>query len=66
VYNEYREIYECRACKQDADIGVVDSCKSAIVLQEEIAAANIRLRLGLKPREYEAGLADDTDKAADE
>ena len=59
VYNEYRNIYVCRTCKDLADISVVDGSKSAILLHEELAGANIKFRLGLRPREFEAGLVRD-------
>ena len=52
VYNEYHGIYECRTCGENADISVVDGSKSAILLHEELAAANISLRLGLRPRMF--------------
>ncbi len=53
AYNQYHNIYICRTCGEMADIASVDSSKTAILLYEELAAANIRVRLGLRPREYE-------------
>ncbi len=53
VYNEYQNIYSCRTCGELADISTVDSCKSAILFHEEIAAGNIRIRMGLKPYDIE-------------
>lgn len=53
VFNEYHNIYQCR-CGELADIASVDSSKSAILLHEELAAANINMRLGLHPREFES------------
>ena len=42
---------------ENADISCVDSSKSAILLHEELAAANIRVKFGLKPREFERQLS---------
>ena len=53
VFNEYHNIYQCRTCGELADIATVDGSKSAILLHEELAAANIHMRLGLRPREFE-------------
>ena len=53
VVNEAYSIYKCRSCGEAADIAAVDSTKSSIVFQEELAAANIRMTLGLKPRAFE-------------
>ena len=52
VYNKYNEIYLCNTCGDLADISIVDSSKASILLQEELAAANIHIRKGLRPREY--------------
>jgi len=52
VFNEYHNIYQCRTCTELADIAAVDGSKSAILLHEELAAANIHVRLGLRPREF--------------
>jgi DNA-directed RNA polymerase beta subunit len=52
THNEYRGIYQCRACEDMADISAVDSSKSAILFRGELSAANIRMQLGLRPREY--------------
>src|SRR5271157_306488 len=54
VCNEYHNIYQCRTCGEMADIAAVDSTKTAILLHEELAASNIRMRLGLRPRSFEA------------
>lgn len=54
VYNEHHSIYWCRTCGEGADIAVVESTKTAILLHEELAAANISVRLGLRPRAFEA------------
>jgi DNA-directed RNA polymerase beta subunit len=59
VNNEYHGIYQCRTCGEMADISVVDSSKSALLLHEELAASNIRVRLGLRPREFEAAAEDE-------
>jgi DNA-directed RNA polymerase beta subunit len=53
AYNEYQQIYSCKTCGELADISAVDSSKSAILFHEELAAANIRVRLGLRPRAFE-------------
>lgn len=53
AYNEYQQIYSCKTCGELADIAAVDSSKSAILFHEELAAANIRVRLGLRPRAFE-------------
>jgi DNA-directed RNA polymerase beta subunit len=53
VYNEYRSIYACRRCGDLADIATVDGRKTAVLIHEELAAANIRVRMGLRPREFE-------------
>ncbi len=53
VYNEYRNVYICRTCKDAADIAAVDGSKTAMLLHEELAAANVRVRMGLRPREFE-------------
>lgn len=53
VYNEYHGVYRCRACREAADIAAVDSTKTAILLHEELAAANVRVRLGLEPRAFD-------------
>lgn len=52
VYNEYHNIHQCRTCGELADIATVDGSKSAILLHEELAAANIQVKLGLAPREF--------------
>jgi DNA-directed RNA polymerase subunit B len=53
AYNAFHGVYMCRTCGEMADIATLDSSKTAILLLEELAAANIRVRLGLRPREYE-------------
>jgi DNA-directed RNA polymerase II subunit RPB2 len=53
VYNEYKNIYKCVVCQEFADIVAVDSSKTAILFAEELAASNISMRYGLRPREYE-------------
>ena len=53
AYNEFQDIYDCRNCGQLADIAAVDGSKSAILLHEELAAANVAVRLGLRPRACE-------------
>jgi len=53
VYNQYHNIYDCRVCGEQADLSVVDTTKSAILLHEELAASNVGVRLGLQPREFD-------------
>lgn len=53
VLNEYRNIYICKICEEYADITSVDSSKTAILLAEELAAANISMKYGVTPREFE-------------
>jgi DNA-directed RNA polymerase beta subunit len=53
VLNEHYGVYQCRLCGDLADIAVLDSTKTAGLFHEELAAANIRLRLGLRPRAFE-------------
>jgi DNA-directed RNA polymerase II subunit RPB2 len=55
VYNEFQgNLYVCRRCGEMADIARVDGSKSAALFHEELAAASIRVRFGLRPREFEA------------
>jgi len=65
VFNEYHNVYQCRTCGELADLATVDGSKSAILLHEELAAANIHIRLGLRPREFEVR-ADAAEPADDE
>jgi DNA-directed RNA polymerase II subunit RPB2 len=53
IYNEYKNIYKCITCEEDADIVAIDSSKTAILFAEELAASNISMRYGVVPREYE-------------
>jgi DNA-directed RNA polymerase beta subunit len=53
VYNENHGIFMCRTCGDMADISVVDGSKTAILFHEECAASNVRIKLGLRPREFE-------------
>ncbi|MEY4847636.1 MAG: African swine fever virus, partial [Pseudomonadota bacterium] len=53
AYNEFQGVYNCKSCGELADISAVDGSKSAILFHEELAAANITVRLGLRPRAYE-------------
>jgi DNA-directed RNA polymerase beta subunit len=53
VYNEYKNIYICNICEEFADIVAVESTKSAILFMEELAAANISMKFGVEPRQYE-------------
>jgi len=49
-------VYKCTRCGELADLAVVDTTKAALLFHEEMAAANVRVRLGLRPREFEAAL----------
>jgi DNA-directed RNA polymerase beta subunit len=60
AFNEFHNVYQCRSCGELADIAAVDGSKSAILLHEELAAANVHVRLGLRPREFEAAARRDT------
>jgi hypothetical protein len=53
AYNEYHGVYSCKNCGELADISAVDGSKSAVLFHEELAAANIRVRLGLRPRAFD-------------
>lgn len=53
VLNEYKNIYTCKICEEYADIVSVDSSKTAILFAEELAAANISMKFGVAPREFE-------------
>jgi hypothetical protein len=62
-------VYRCNTCGEMADIAAVDSTKTAILLHEELAASNIRVRLGLKPRAFEeksAAPEDEEERSTDE
>jgi DNA-directed RNA polymerase II subunit RPB2 len=54
IYNAYQNIYKCNTCKEAADIASVDSCKASQVFQNELRSANVKLTLGLRPREFES------------
>ncbi|GFR88367.1 DNA-directed RNA polymerase subunit beta [Elysia marginata] len=53
IYNAYQGIYRCTTCNENADIGSVDSCKASIVFQHELRSANVKVTLGIRPREFE-------------
>jgi len=53
AYNEYHGVYSCKNCGELADIAAVNGSKSAVLFHEELAAANIRVRLGLRPRAFD-------------
>jgi DNA-directed RNA polymerase beta subunit len=53
VFNDKYEIYKCNMCGDKADISVVETSRSSVVFQEELAGANIKMKLGLQPREFE-------------
>lgn len=53
-YNERFGIYRCRMCGESADIAKLKSTKASIVFQQELAASNVKLKLGLRPREFES------------
>ena len=58
IYNEYLSIYKCRACGNLADISVIDSCKGANLFREEVAASNVKMTIGLQPREFDVYAAE--------
>jgi len=53
VYNEVRDIYQCRVCKEYADIAFIESTKTANLMMEELAASNVGITIGLKRRQFE-------------
>jgi len=53
VYNEFRDIYQCRICKEFADIAAIESTKTANLMREELAASNVEMTIGLKRRQFE-------------
>ncbi len=53
IYNAHQGIYRCTTCGEAADIATVDSCTASQVFQHEMRAANVKLTLGLRPREFE-------------
>jgi ribosomal protein L37AE/L43A len=53
VYNAHQGIYRCTTCGEAADISSTDSCRASIVFQHEMRAANVRVTLGVRPREFE-------------
>jgi DNA-directed RNA polymerase beta subunit len=53
IYNERDHIYTCKKCKDYADISIVETTRASVVFQQELAGSNIKLKLGLKPREFE-------------
>jgi DNA-directed RNA polymerase beta subunit len=52
-YNERQNVYFCRNCGELADISAVPGARSSEVFYRELAAANIQMRLGLRPRRFE-------------
>ena len=53
AFNPAHGVYSCRGCGELADIAAVESTKSAVLFHEELAASNVRMTLGLRPREFE-------------
>jgi DNA-directed RNA polymerase beta subunit len=53
VYNARENLYRCRLCKDHADISEIETTRGSIVHQHELAAANIKMRFGLRAREFE-------------
>jgi hypothetical protein len=56
ICNPHDEVYRCLNCGEYADIAAVETRKSAIVFREELDASNVKMRLGLRPREFEKRL----------
>jgi len=50
TFNEYKNIYQCRICGEQADLSTIDTTKSGILIHEELAASNISTTLGLQAR----------------
>jgi DNA-directed RNA polymerase beta subunit len=61
VFNGFRRIFACRTCGDLADLAEVESCKSATLLLEELAASNIQMLRGLRPRAFERGAGGEPD-----
>lgn len=55
IYNAHQGFYRCTTCGEGADIATVDSCKASLVFQHEMRAANVKVTLGMRPREFEDG-----------
>lgn len=53
VYNPYANIYQCRECKENADIVSYDGCQASHVLFQEMRTANIEVRARARPRVFE-------------
>ena len=54
IFNAHLGFYRCTTCNEAADISSVDSCRASIVFQHEMRAANVKVTLGVRPREFEA------------
>ena len=52
IYNSYSNIYECKICKEMADISAVSTTKSALLFKNQISSANVNVLWGLKPHTY--------------
>jgi DNA-directed RNA polymerase beta subunit len=53
IYNDFMNIFLCQVCKEFADIAVISTSKSANLTLEELAGANIIIKLILEPRKFE-------------
>jgi DNA-directed RNA polymerase beta subunit len=63
IYNGRQGFYRCTTCGEGADIGAVDSCRASIVFQHEMRAANVKVSIGVRPREFEKMLEPGEDPA---
>jgi DNA-directed RNA polymerase subunit B len=57
VFNKQYEIEKCRICGPLADICPVHTRRSAVAFRNEMASVNVRLTLGLAPRQFETAPA---------
>ena len=53
IYNEKEHIYVCKKCNDYADIAMIETSRASVVFQQELAGSNIKMKLGMKPREFE-------------
>lgn len=53
IHNAAQGVYRCPVCRENADLGSLDSCKASVVFQQEMRAANVKVTLGTRPREFE-------------
>jgi len=64
IYNSRAGIYRCRWCGELANIVGIPSGKASGVFRQEVQAANISVRLGVRPPEFEVPLPPAPEAAA--